>query len=155
MFDFLRRKRRADDFELPPLPELPDFPEEIPSLKSLEQEASRRSEEQDDIPPMPPPMLETPIAVPKFAPKDVMPEEPARTQMPRQKGVFIKVDSFRTLIADLDGIRADLREYQKKIGEFEMTRKEEEVLFGRWQKSVNDAQKKIISVDRTLFEVGK
>ncbi len=151
MFDFLSKKKKLDDIELPPLPELPDFPDEIPSIKSMEDESKR-----DDMPPMPPPLLETPITIPKFSGsspmRDTPPDVPVQRSIPKSnRGVFINVESFKGLLNDLDTIRDDLKEYQKDIESFEVTREDQEKMFDKWQKSMHDVQKKLISTEKTLF----
>src|SRR3989344_3919874 len=105
---------------------------------------------------LPPSVLEAPITFPKFEMEEpgmvkAAPEKPSVTR-PRQKEVFVNVESFKTLVFDLNNIKNDLRDYQKDIEEFELTRREEEKTLEKWKKSVQEVQTTLTRVCKVRNE---
>lgn len=139
--------------KLPPLPgehELPPLPghEDIPDVPPLPKE--------QELPPLPeehelPPIKEAPKVEHKLPPLKEKVEKPAMPVVgPAER--FVTLDQFRLIQGDISGIKNDL----KGIDEFFVRLEEEKSgidhKYSEWQHSLQDIQRKIIFVDKTLFK---
>lgn len=120
--------------DLPEFPEIPEFKEKptatappkraLPSAEKIEEEAFREEKRQLA-------MAET--------------HEVA-------KPVFVRMDSFQSIISELNMIKSIAKESDDaiiRVGDFAEDQDRE---FNKWQSQLGDIQKKLIFIDKTMFK---
>jgi hypothetical protein len=140
VFDFLKGKQRTEADIPPPPPleeeELPEFPE-IPEEKDIKE------------------LLEKPeISIEKIERTAVREEKEELEEFEHPKyakPIFVNVKNYRDVLDELGLIKNIINENTdvvSRVGEF---KGDEDKEFEKWQKLVEDIQKKLIFVDKTLF----
>ncbi len=100
---------------------------------------------------MPKPVIRQ--AVEETLPKRERPEvRKIKRGLLRGRELFIEVDDFRIMFEILDGLKKNISEISGSIGKIEEAYGNESELFEKWQKSQDMAQKKIMSIDKSLFK---
>ena len=137
------------------LPSLPDFEEQtpIPTIR-----APTPATVPEPIP-IPTPQMTTP--------EDVEEEQPAQASAkPRRlfrsekdyevqatrKDIYVKVDIFRAALGNINIIRNDLRKSEEALMKLENLKSAKDRSFEKVKSSLNDLQKKLIFIDKTLFK---
>ena len=69
-----------------------------------------------------------------------------------KKPIFVKVELYRNLLNEVSIAGTTLRESESSLVRLSHVRAEEDNEFDKWQKQVNDIQRKLIFVDKSLFE---
>lgn len=150
-----------------------DFPED--NFNSQE-----KKETMDDFPSFPP-MQEMPSSIPTISmplPTDMLPFEqkpeikeqniPTQPSMPKKKpnlthekgasivpiggSLYVKVDKFKIALGSINLVRNDLRKTEEALIKFEGTKKMEEASMNKIKSSLDDLQKKLVFIDKTLFK---
>jgi len=69
-----------------------------------------------------------------------------------QGPLFVKVDDYRRIMADLDLILNDLKESNNLIVRLNSIKNGLDTQFDRWHSEMEDLQRKLVFIDKTLFE---
>ncbi len=163
--DFLKKKKKASKFDFPELPEIPnmeggkqDFPD-LPPLPDTKSTLEPNTDEfvkdigvTDFTKEQPPAEVykKEPVAEEPLEPVPTPIAHPKRTFMPR-KDEFIEINVFRDVLTDINHCKSTLKKSFDLIEKVEHYREDEEKEFGKWHNALGDVQKKLISVDKTLF----
>lgn len=171
---FRKKAKQEEELDVPPLPppigfkagempELPSLEEELPMPPSLEEvEAEAKKDEFPELPEEMPreteemPMLEEPKIEAYQEPK------PAQIEMPRalpkreiregKRPFFARMESFRNALESINDSKAALKhleESAKGLGELDLS---VERGYERWQSMLNDANRKLMFVEKNLFK---
>ena len=65
--------------------------------------------------------------------------------------VFVKVDEYKEILDVLDIIKEKIKEVHDVLGNLNSLRHEEDAELEIWNKTVNEIEKKIDSIDKTMF----
>lgn len=164
-FDFPKRKQRAPELSQKDImPDLPPFPEiEEETLNPL---TSIR------VPPgIPEPAtsIQQPISEPgqfsnegyKFVPSGIYPKIEKRPsiqekiilrEMPRGKAIYVRVDKFKATLGSINLVRSDLRKSEEALMKLENLKSAKDRSFDKFKSLLDDLQKKLIFIDKTLFK---
>ena len=154
IFKFLKKekqlkfpeKKRLEVPSVPPLKSLPKFPEKEVTAR-IKEAVAKPKKQQKQI----------------FSPEDTLAaiEEAAVTAQKHLLGkrehleltrpLFVDVLLFREVIDEIASISGRLKESHDSLSRLEEFREDEEKEFKRWRSNVQDIQKKLIYVDKTLF----
>lgn len=156
--------------EMPELPEMPDiegqsnipyFPEMEEKLIASAQPAKSAIPEPafpiaQRMPETAPPAEEkqsfAPDAYPRMAGRLFAKEKRALHQVPRAKTVYVRVDKFKTALGSINMVRSDLRKSEEALVKLENIKNSKDKSFDRVRGSLDDLQKKLIFIDKTLFK---
>ncbi len=174
-FDFNEKSQAIPDFpEIPDIKALDETKSELPDFE-LEQEKEDFPElpdfeETEPIPPIKAPAM---IPAPEPMPSPVQPavqipqpeaaKEPAQAAKPRRlfiherkhverKEVFVRVDKFRAALENASMIRSSLRQSEELLLKLENIKNAKDRSFDKVKSSLEDLQKKLIFIDKTLFK---
>ena len=142
--------------EMPaPRPEFPTIsgkaeefvPEKIPPLEGIPEAPEFKPEEAEEIerpePEMPSIEAETPSVYAE-------PEEQAK---PKKRGpLYIRSDRFKAVIDDIDQIRTKFKEEDDIFFRISDIKNSQDQLFEDFRQSLEDIQRKLLFIDRSLFE---
>jgi len=160
-FSFLKPKKAAGKLslpkieeEIPEIPSLPEVEEKFPEIPPIP--------EREEVPPMPILEKEAPIAQPPKAPS-LLPEMPApepskpkEEPLPKKEEIkkrkFITIDDFRQIQGDISGMKGVLRGIDDIFAKLEEVKGIGDKEYGGLYNSLKDIQRKIMFVDKTLFE---
>jgi len=164
VFKFLKKKEEkvappapkpkgAKELEIPPAPpseeELPEFPE-IPEFKEEEKPKIH------EIPTAPPaPKLEEVPEAEKMEEKAFKEErkELKKAELHEAfKPSFVKMESFQSIINELGLIKSIAKESEDAIARVDDFAGDQEKEFNKWHAQLNDIQKKLIFIDKTIFK---
>jgi len=67
--------------------------------------------------------------------------------------VFVEVEHFKDVLDDLNSARISLKEGVDIMNKIEEIRLEKDKKFEEWKSQLEDMQRKLIFIDRTLFEI--
>jgi len=152
-----------EEMHLPPEKKLPELPKEdmhvdIPTFPSLE--------EKHEFTPKPPMKEHVDFPLPEkepIEPKAIHEEEPEHehiesvverkhpAKMPKGPG-HIRLDKFKETLKNINRIRNDLRKSDEILHKLVTSTGEEGSGLEKWKNSMEDIQKKLIFVDKTLFK---
>lgn len=143
-----------------PLPEFLAFPEERPMPPAPKVSAP---------PEIPEPVTQAqPMLVPeegvaqeaKLAAQDLYPKIERRLftqekrilrERPSGKAIYIRVDRFKATLGSINMVRSDLRKSEEALTRLENIKNAKDKSFDKIKYSLDDLQKKLIFVDKTLF----
>ncbi|MBU2560890.1 MAG: hypothetical protein KKD17_01235 [Nanoarchaeota archaeon] len=143
--------------EFPDIPEAPSeelVPDRIPPLEGLPEppEFTSRTEA---VPPRPaqryaPPKRIEPEALP--ATTYFAPEEPMPKRREVRGPLFIRTDRFRAIIDDIEQVRAKFKEEDDTFFRITDIKNAQDQKFEEFRQSLEDIQRKLLFIDRSLFE---
>ncbi|MBI5391168.1 hypothetical protein HZB02_06790 [Candidatus Woesearchaeota archaeon] len=133
-----------DDMDAPPpfmgqqsnMPEL--TPPEPPSSSRVRQESIRQQRM------MPPPMM--PLASPS------PPSSPLVVASTSSKNLFVKMEKYDDVMATLDLVGKRVKESKELLDSIRDLEEKKTNQFEAWRSKLDTIQKKLMAVDRTLFE---
>ena len=148
--------------EIPSLPEKPEPPME--KLKPLPEFPKK------EIKPLPAPEHEEkPKKLPEFpeikepAAEEKLFEEESVYEVAKEveelkehvplKPVFVEVERFKDILDDLNSTRISLKDGVEIMSKLEEIRLEKDKNFDNWKSQLEDIQRKLIFIDKTLFEI--
>lgn len=73
-------------------------------------------------------------------------------EMPRGKTIYVKVDRFKATLGDINKVRSNLRKSEEALSKLENIKHLKDKSFDKVRASLDDLQKKLIFVDKTLFK---
>ena len=133
-----------------PLEEEKPMAEEQPLLDDFE--IPKAQKPQDFSEPLAQPIQRSAPVIEKkrlFAPRN-----DSLSQQARPESLYIRVDKFRTILGSVNTIRGDLKKYENSIGNLQNISNSKNASSEKIKLMLNDLQKKIIFIDRTLFKGG-
>src|SRR3989338_6326796 len=146
-------------FEFPEKEGLPELQEPFYGLEFPEME-----EKSVPIPPVRAP----PVAEPQIQPmpgEEPEPEISTKTEgklfahagesageMQSARTIYVKVDRFKATLGSINIIRSDLRKSEEALMKLENIKNAKDRAFDKFKASLEDLQKKLIFVDKTLFK---
>lgn len=66
--------------------------------------------------------------------------------------VFVKIEDYKDILDVLELIKDRLSEAKRTLADINEMKNEEDEELGMWSSTLNEIEKKIESIDRTLFE---
>lgn len=148
------------------LPDLPDFPE------LEEKPVAQISSAKAPLTPEPMPLISQAIEEPEH---ETIAEEPKETSFLSQtaypkmerrlfskekrelreirsgKAIYIRVDEFKTILGSINLVRSDLRKSEETLIKLENIKNIKDKSFDKFRNSLDDLQKKLIFIDKTIF----
>jgi len=175
VFSLFRKKN------LPPTSELPPPNLKVPVLQPVrQQEYQKPTRPVEDIPPppTPPPLLspqpkkaseraaaiikrfETPQPLTTKAVEEAPPKpKPVEIRQPKKRErlipegpIFVNVNDYQSVLDCMNNIRNSIKESENIILRLNELKTEEEKEFEKWRSELEDIQKKLTYIDRTIFE---
>lgn len=144
------------------MPEMGNEAMEFPELDAQEQPKA----------PVPMPAASVPVQQ-ALPPKDVAPEQPRFTPLdeypkiekklfsqekrmlherPLGKTIYVKVERFKAALGSINIVRSDLRKSEEALAKLESIKASKDRSFDKATASLDDLQKKLIFIDKTLFK---
>jgi hypothetical protein len=149
----MKRISMPPEAKIPPLPEkpLPAFPE--PQMKPLPkfdfEEKPKNLPEFPEIKEMPPEE--------RFYEEESVYEVGKEVEELKErapvKPVFVDVEHFKDILDDLNSTKLDLKEGMEIMQKLEEIKLEKDKNFDKWKSQLEDIQRKLIFIDKTLFEI--
>ena len=155
-----------------------DFGKEMPEMENEPSEMPEMEEKPVQMPMQPrasiPGMYTATAPVQQFPqpPKDVANEQPRYTPLddypkmerklfsrekrllherPSGKTIYVKVEKFKAALGSINLVRSDLRKSEEALGKMESIKNSKDKSFDKVRASLDDLQKKLIFIDKTLF----
>lgn len=75
-------------------------------------------------------------------------------QRVNENSMFVKLDEYKEVMRVLDEMKKNVAEAQTCLDKANAIRKEEDVEIDIWNKSVQEIQRRIHAMDKTLFDAG-
>ncbi len=127
------------------LPSVDDFDFDIPS--------------QNPEPPQSAPMMEFPkqaSPIRAISPSQPQPVKSSSSETLEAAGnaLYIEVGQFRHIVQDLSDIRSDLRKTEQVMEHMLATEANQDKDYARYRGLLNDTQRKLVFIDKTLFKGG-
>ena len=107
--------------------------------------------------PMPPPIhhhLPAPPPKPRFVPESPKLKILPPKQEHLEKPFFVKVDDYRSILEGTTLIKNNLKEADEIISRLNELKNEGDREFEKWREKLEDVQRKLIYVDKVIFEAG-
>lgn len=162
MFDFPEEEKMPDmgkyisgfpgfpgmeqDMPAPPNPAIAPVKEPaarpMPSITQQAQETGQIS--QDEV--------ESVESYPKPAGKLFSHEKKSLRQHPNVKTIYVRVDNFKATLGNINILRGDLRKSEEVLNKLENIKNSKDKSFDKMRASLDDLQKKLIFIDKTLFK---
>ena len=73
-------------------------------------------------------------------------------ERPTARSVYVRVEDFKAMLGTINIIKNDLRNSEEALSKIEAIKNSKDRLFDRIKSHLDDLQKKLIFVDKTLFE---
>ena len=170
ILSFLKKKKESDfSLDLPPPPDVPPLPDldlaDIPEIRheteekplpsfDFKSELNKLREEQE----LPAPKkLRRPAQTPKIPSWDLY-EEPLpnfeidKPRLDFNKPLYIRVEKLKEILDSVTTARSSLNLSEEILFGLDSTEAEKEKLFTAWQNCLEDTQRKLIFIDKTIFK---
>ena len=72
--------------------------------------------------------------------------------MPAARTIYVKVDKFKAALGCINIVRSDLRKSEEALAKLENIKQSKDKSFDIAKSYLDDLQKKIIFIDKTLFK---
>ena len=161
--DFPEEEKNIQDFSKEEtMPEFPSFPEmdenptpiqpvssnlQIPEpLSTPQPEFEPEQEEISEEQPMPS------DTYPKTAGRLFSQEKRILRERPSAKTIYVSVDNFKATLGSINMVRSDLRKSEEALMKLESIKNAKDKSFDKMKSSLDDLQRKLIFVDKTLFK---
>ena len=159
-FDFGKEELPELEYEIP---EMGQKPQIQPIIAPAAQVAPMPAMSAPQPMPTPPEPNEepSPPEEPRFAPLDdyakverrlFAQEKRALRERPTARTIYVKVDKFKATLGSISTVRSDLRKSEEALMKLESIKNSKDRAFDKVRNSVDDLQKKLIFIDKTLFE---
>lgn len=167
-FDFPEEEQNAPEIKEDTMPEFPSFdeteektmppiepikapfavPETMPPMPEPEPEQESIYEEQ---PAEEEPEIKQDI-YPKAAGRLFSHEKGALRERPAAKTIYVSVDNFKATLGSISMIRGNLKKSEEVLMKMESIKNAKDKSFDRMKSTLEDLQRKLIFVDKTLFK---
>ncbi len=144
-------------FDFPEKEELPEFPE-FPEIEETPTQTAPVSAPQIEVPePMQPAeevqsSFPSTSAFPKVERRLFSHEKMALRERPTGKTIYVRVERFKATLGSINMVRSDLRKSEEALTKLENIKSAKDRSFDKVRSSLDDLQKKLIFVDKTLFK---
>ena len=161
-FEFPEEKMKMPGKEA--MPEFPNFPE----MEETEEYAPPVS---PPIQPVRAPSNQPAPSIPRMQEQQVSEEESKQSsyypkmsgrlfaherrslrQRPNVKTIYIRIDNFKATLGSINIVRSDLRKSEEALNKLETLKSSKDRSFDKVKVSIDDLQKKLIFIDKTLFK---
>ncbi|MBI2654577.1 hypothetical protein HYX02_07280 [Candidatus Woesearchaeota archaeon] len=146
-FDFPELKMENGEFELPPLePETEQISPELPARTAIPEPKFT----------IPEPATQT--EAPKMEAEPSLPtarglfREEKRPMGKTPKTIYVRVDRFKATLGNINIVRSDLRKSEEALAKLENLKVSKDKAFEKTKSSLEDLQRKLIFIDKTLFK---
>ena len=68
------------------------------------------------------------------------------------KTIYVRVDNFKATLGSINIVRSDLRKSEEALTKLENIKSSKDKSFDKIKSSLDDLQKKLIFIDKTLFK---
>jgi len=142
------------------IPEFPAFPE-------MEEEPRTFIQPKATAIPEPAPMLSQSMPLPQ-APEEEQPmpaniypkmerrlfahEKRLLRERPSARTIYVRVDNFKAALGNINIVRSDLRKSEEALAKLENMKNAKDKSLDKMKSLLDDLQKKLIFIDKTLFE---
>ncbi|MDO8740287.1 MAG: hypothetical protein Q7J54_01790 [Candidatus Woesearchaeota archaeon] len=166
-FKFGKKKEQFpsfSDLDIPPPPlpseaEIPPMqiaeeahpPSELPEIKPSEFENLPVFEEFPELPPIESVPEEKEPELTRFQKEDMRAELEAKDIT---EPIFVKSSQFKNVLFEINSIREKLKESETILSDLEDIKDDRESQFKKWNSQLEDIQKKLMLMDKTLFKGG-
>lgn len=89
---------------------------------------------------------------PKSAGKLFSHETKSLRQHPDAKAIYVRIDNFKATLGNINILRNDLRKSEEVLNKLETIKNSKDKSFDKVRASLDDLQKKLIFIDKTLFK---
>ena len=151
-FEFKEEKPIPAEEKLPEMPKEPKL--EIPGFPPLEEEYKFVPK-----PPMKEPVMEPLPKKELIKPElreaeDIFREEkrPSNRELVSKGPTYVRLDKFKGTLKSLNKIRSDLKKSDKFLHDLIKSKEEKDKDFEKWHTIMEDIQKKLIFIEKTLFK---
>jgi len=155
--------------ELPPLPEMPTFedkPKNAQTLKPVMEIGQSPTKEPEDMPMDDFPNMPELPPIPEYEPEqentnateytkleEMPPFEEEKKEYSRIKPLFIKSTDYKAILSGINTVKNRIRETERIMEEIDNIKKEKAKQFEEWRNLLEDIQRKLVYVDKQVFEV--
>ena len=73
-------------------------------------------------------------------------------QRPNVKTIYVRIDNFKATLGSINIVRSDLRKSEEALNKLETLKSSKDRSFDKVKVSIDDLQKKLIFIDKTLFK---
>ena len=146
LFSFLKPKKVAEDLQFPEMPPLPEGGNEFPGMPNLPNEGEKEFE----MPPVPEEVPFSPQPVKPLKPIVKQPLPPIRKAVRKQK--FITINDFQNMQDDINDIRSSLKDIDSFFAGLEENKSIRDKEYTEFHNDLQDINKKIMFVDKSLFK---
>jgi len=148
---FAKKKEMPRPLKIEKMPSLPDFPDlpdeenlDFPSYESSIGDIKREVEKESSFER---PDFEIPRREKSFSPKFV-----DTGMVDADKPLFVKIESYREAVKELDKLKEKLAQAEELLGDLEEIRTKETEKLDSWRRDIASLKEKLLSVDQHLFE---
>ncbi|MBN1503152.1 hypothetical protein JW930_06405 [Candidatus Woesearchaeota archaeon] len=142
----------------PHVPSAPNIPKSLPSFP-LHAKPSQIKTPTEDVP-SPPPNLRSEISPlelgeleEKYLGKSLLPlDEEIEVRKHLKKPLYVRTDDYRRILENFLYIKDTLKESEERIYRLENLKKNADLEYKYYKNSVEDIQRKLIYIDRTIFQ---
>ena len=162
-FDFPELEEKMPELEqddsMPELPSFPEIeegpmqpiapirvPEQMPSMPEQMPEAEEKEIAQEET------KIEPSETYPRTGRRLFEHEKRLFRERPKAKTIYIKVENFKAMLGSINMVRGDLRSSEEALMKLENIKSSKDKSFDKIKSSLDDLQKKLIFVDKTLFK---
>ena len=159
--DFPEEEKNIQDFSKEDtMPDFPSFPEMDENPMPI-QPVSSNLQLPEPLPmPQPEPEQEeiteeldiSPDTYPKTAGRLFSQEKRILRERPSAKTIYVSVGNFKATLGSINTIRSDLRKSEEALIKLESIKNAKDKSFDKIKSSLDDLQRKLIFVDKTLFK---
>ena len=125
------------------------IPEPMPQQAARQQEFIPQMEMRQEIAPQEIPKPQE--AYPKIE-RRLFRQEREILRRPAEKAIYLRVDKFKAMLSGINTIRSDIRKSEEALMKLEDIKSAKDKSFDRVKYSLEDMQKKLIFIDKTLFK---
>ena len=151
-FDFPEKEENMPDFpSFPEMDEKPAAPIPPVSAPIAAPEPAHQIQEARRISEQEKPKF-APDAHPKIERRLFTHDRGAARERPSGKTLYVKVDKFKAALGTITMVRSDLRKSEEALIKLEDIKGAKDKSFDRVKSALDDLQKKLIFVDKTLFK---
>ena len=147
VLDFLKGKKQTSsldrELEIPPAPPTLEELPELPSPKEIHKVEIKKAVEEPPV-----------SVVEDFEERAVEKQEEEldmREDLALKKPIFMPIELFRDILEEVGMIAHTLKENTDTLVRVSHFKEDEDKEFKKWESQVNEIQRKLIYVDKTLF----
>ena len=166
---FLKKEKprlTGSELDVPPIPPPTEEGEDL-GLTSIGEDIPPPPLDEDMLPPFPGPVEEERKPFEDFIPKEesvlVTEEAPITGEAVKPpvvfsdekiviKPIFVRAEKFKGVLGEIGGIKTDLKKSENAVASINSLEGSKEKELVKWQNVLNDVEKKLMLIDKTLFK---